>query len=65
MIRLEIADYCNNCQEFEPEVYSQALCGVDNDGILNEYHETIIRCERRRLCEDIKNYLEKQTKEKD
>ena len=60
MIRLEIADYCNNCQEFKPEVYGQNLYGNGD-----EYHETIIRCEHRRLCEDIKNYLEKQTKEKD
>lgn len=60
MIRLEIADYCNNCQEFKPEVYGQALYGI-----CNEYRDTVIRCEHRRLCEDIKNYLEKQTKEKD
>lgn len=53
MIKLDVEDYCHNCNEFEPDVHREHLYFAGKDKL-----ETVVRCEHRIRCESIKNYLE-------
>ena len=61
MITLEVADYCQDCLSFEADVTKpERLYACDEEvAVLGD---TIVRCEYRRRCANIKRYLENQTK---
>jgi len=56
MIRLQVEDYCQNCEEFKPETqvmsrgYVGTGCKVD----------TTIRCRDAQKCERLCEYLKKE-----
>lgn len=69
MIRVEVQPYCDKCRVFEAEVekpevkclrvYDPKECGYKE---ITDQTDTIIRCVRRRQCENIKRFLEQQSK---
>ena len=54
MVRLEIADYCGNCDKFSATVSSETIF-ADGD----VFPMFTVRCENCNLCESIKEYLHK------
>lgn len=52
MLSLDVADYCQECPKFEPECtkfyYGDGNC------------TTLISCEKKGMCANIKLYIEKQ-----
>lgn len=56
MIKIQVSDYCHNCQEFYPDLNS--LFG--DDGMVIHY----ITCDNKDKCRNIRLHLEKQMKEK-
>ena len=57
MISLDVENYCQNCPDFEPrcaKIYSDNIC-ID----------TLVRCERKEICANLKTYLEQQTNKKE
>lgn len=71
MIRVEVQPYCDKCRVFESDVEKPEVKYVRSyDPIRNEpveiacQSDTVIRCTRRKQCENIKRFLEQQEKEK-
>lgn len=71
MIRIEVQPYCDNCRVFEAEVekpevmfreFYDPKCGCTQ--METSQTDTVVRCVRRKQCENIKRYLEQQPKEK-
>lgn len=58
MIRLEAQPYCQECMDFEAEVEKPTV--LYTLGNQRYTSDTVIRCERRRHCEAIRKFLEKQ-----
>ena len=58
MIKLEIEDYCHDCQAFDPEVEGSIVYCTDHE----VYHRThtIVRCKAHKLCKRLVGYLKKQ-----
>ena len=54
MIRLVVDDYCENCNEFEPDVEKMNCENIYG----TEFTDTMITCVHKRRCKCIKNYLE-------
>lgn len=71
MIKLDVADYCHNCQRFEPEVnkfVSDAIVDpIDLPpwGFDYKQCDTRIRCANRDQCAIIYEYIERQMKKND
>lgn len=61
MIRLEVEDYCQACMDFSADVTNPQRVRVGSGDLI--LGDTIIQCEYRRRCENIKRFLERQTKE--
>ena len=66
MIKLVVAPYCHDCQDFDPTVKSETLriediSDPDFPGIRCVIN-TEVRCKYYKRCENIKRYLEKETK---
>lgn len=57
MIRLEVEDYCHDCETFEPHVEKAILY----DGA-NEWHQTTVTCESGKACGRMMEYLKRQAK---
>lgn len=58
MIKLEVEDYCHECDAFDPvadSVSYQAL-GVEQD------HDTFVRCSNAKRCRNMVRYLERKLK---
>lgn len=61
MIRLEIADYCRDCLEFEPDVDRPAtMSNSDGEDVIMS--DTVIKCYNRRRCKGLVRYLERTIK---
>lgn len=57
MIVLEVQDYCHDCSSFEADVQRpEKMLTSFNEVIISN---TIIRCEYRNRCEQLKRYLER------
>jgi hypothetical protein len=60
MIVLQLEEYCNNinCNCFEPDVEypCDLYSGFENVGT---FGDTIIRCQKRQLCERLRKYMTK------
>ena len=62
MIRLEVEGYCQECLDFSPDVTTaKRLFSIDGEEYGN-IGDTIVRCEHRKRCANIKRYLERQMK---
>lgn len=62
MIRLEVEGYCQQCMDFSPEVTkAKRLLGPEGED-LGYLGHTVVRCEHRQRCANIKRYLERQAK---
>lgn len=59
MIKLDVDEWCNNCNEFSPNVavteysYEDFMCCR-----MRTDYDTVITCEHRNRCAGIKRYLE-------
>lgn len=58
MIKLDVQEYCHGCAEFTADVEEPEKFYV-GFGIV-ETTDTLIRCEHRKLCENLIGYLRKQ-----
>jgi hypothetical protein len=61
MIRVDVEEYCNSCLDFSPDVTRAVRMFSDNTHVTQT--DTIIQCEYRKRCANIKRYLEQQTRE--
>jgi len=57
MIRLNVKEYCHNCQDFEPETNVVAYYGNRK-----KFFDTEVSCKDRCRCENIKDYIEEEIK---
>lgn len=53
MIRLMIEEYCHSCLDFTPDVVKPQRA------VEASMTDTVVRCEHRKRCENIKRYLER------
>lgn len=64
MIKLEIEPYCDDCLYFDADVQRPERAILYSSGVEMEYtaqqSDTIVRCQHRKLCKNIKRYLQKQ-----
>ena len=63
MIRIEVQPYCENCRVFEADVEKPEVTFMDSPYSherLTHQTDTVVRCVRRKQCENIKRYLEQQ-----
>ena len=60
MIKLDVQEYCHGCVDFEPDV-EKPIKGYSFGGEVF-VTDTVVRCSHRRRCENIKRYLDRQTK---
>lgn len=57
MIKIEVADYCNECMDFDPDVERpQKLYNFGEEITISD---TVIRCINRNRCRNIARYLKK------
>lgn len=68
MIILQVAGYCQNCQEFEPRVTKDGLDCSTFDMRSRSYVgsiicNTTITCEHAARCQSIREYVQKEIKE--
>lgn len=61
MIRLEVEEYCQDCMDFRAYVTPPQRIRLPNDEIT--LGDTIIQCEYRKRCMNLKRYLERQMKD--
>lgn len=62
MIKLDVADYCQSCLDFTPDVIKPARIlsnGFEDESTMTD---TIVQCKYNRRCAGIKRYLEQQAK---
>lgn len=61
MIRLDVENYCNSCMDFVPDVIKPNR--LFNPDTFEWYlGDTVVQCEHRKRCANIKRYLEQQAK---
>ena len=59
MIKLDVREYCQSCDDFEP-IVTQRQAQLNTDyGETFSYGDTIVDCRYRHLCEGIYNHLKK------
>ena len=57
MIRLEIAEYCSECEDFKASVETPAKYFAEDEVIV--LSDTVISCANKKRCEAIRRYLER------
>lgn len=60
MIRVEVEGYCQSCLDFSPDVIKPQRAMLPDCELF--FTDTIIQCEHKKRCSNIKRYLEQQTK---
>ena len=60
MIKLEVEDYCQECQGFEPDVDASDFYNPLNQN--ENIRDTIVRCRYRKRCANMVRYLERKLK---
>lgn len=53
MIEVEVEDYCQNCEDFNPDCTPVKLCGGGVPLVVN----TVIKCQNRSRCRQMYEYL--------
>lgn len=61
MIKINVEGYCHQCLDFTPEVFGPTKTYVGSEEII--LSDTIIQCEYRKRCANIKRFLEHQAKD--
>ena len=59
MIKLDVREYCQSCEDFEPIVTQRPERLLTDCGETFSYGDTIVECRYRRRCEAIYNHLKK------
>lgn len=63
MITIDVAEYCSECLDFQPDVEKPQKLYADITEITEiteiTVTDTVIRCENRKRCEHIRRYLER------
>lgn len=54
MIRLDIAEYCHDCDKFDPEIAEQDKLYNNQQCVLNN---TNVVCKNKYLCQKLYSYL--------
>lgn len=62
MIKLDVAEYCQSCLDFTPDVIKPVRIPADDFGDESIMTDTIVQCKYNRRCAGIKRYLEQQAK---
>lgn len=61
MIKIDVEGYCQQCLDFTPDVVAPVKAySSDGSGDSVIQTDTLIRCEHRKRCANIKRYLEQQ-----
>ena len=61
MIKLDVQEYCHDCDGFEADVeHPQHAYDMHGNPIYSS--DTLVRCGRRKLCKNIERYLERKMK---
>jgi hypothetical protein len=60
LIRLEVEEYCGACLEFVPDVLKPQRTMLTDGKFI--FTDTIVTCEHRKRCNNIKRYLEQQAR---
>lgn len=58
MIRLEVEPYCQDCLDFSPDMIEPQRMRTANKELV--FSDTVIQCEYRKRCMNIKRFLERQ-----
>lgn len=61
MIRVDVENYCQSCLDFQSDVVRPIRAYREGNGEAY-WTDTIVQCEHRKRCANIKRYLEQQTK---
>lgn len=61
MIKVEVEGYCHACLDFSPDVIKPQRVLADNGDYV--FTDTIIQCEHKKRCQNIKRYLEQKSRE--
>ncbi len=64
MIKLDVKEYCHGCLDFSPDVIAPIRV-TTNDNREFTFSDTIVMCEYRNRCENVKRYLLKQLEGED
>lgn len=60
MIKLNVAEYCHECPEFEVEIEKNTVEVYDFDELTTvEKTDTIVKCANCEMCDKIRQYLAK------
>lgn len=60
MIKIDVEGYCQQCLDFTPDVVAPTKAYSEGNVVFQS--DTLIRCEHRKRCANIKRYLEQQMK---
>ena len=60
MIRIEVEGYCHACLDFSPDITKPQREELPGGGY--SFTDTIIQCEHKKRCANIKRYLEQQAR---
>lgn len=69
MIKLQVADYCQNCPEFEPRVTKdervyEDYSLIEMDIVKHIECNTTITCEHAARCQTIRDYIQREVNKK-
>lgn len=60
-IGIRVADYCDTCTEFEPDVQKEYMYTTDpRTGEIHKIATTTIYCSHRNRCSSICDYIQRQ-----
>lgn len=55
MIKIDVEDYCHQCQDFHPDVIPAYKVTIGNDEVI--LTDTLVKCEYRKRCASMMRYL--------
>ena len=58
MIRVEVEKYCDNCNQFDPDVSYPVNAYSGSEVYMTT--DTVIRCKDRKRCERLKHHIKKE-----
>lgn len=61
MIKLEVEDYCQDCEVFEADVQHPDIYFAEGERFV--VGDTIVRCEHRKVCKHVVEWTNKKAKE--
>lgn len=58
MIRIDVEEYCHQCQDFHPDVIPASKVTIGNDEVI--LTDTLVKCEFRKRCSSMMRFLTNQ-----